>query len=588
MPKFTSLRAKLIACFLALTLLPLIASSVYGHVFTRAALSDSTLERSLNQVHLQAESIGGALRQVQGDALYLGALRSLNMLRQQTAPAASTLWRRELEQDLLVLASVRPMYGALRLLDADGREIAGVRVSDQRVNIITDLQERADAAYFRQTMALPPDGVYVSPFHGQEAGAGGVPALHYGLRLPDGVWVIDVYAGWVLRSLPERHSGDTWLLLDGAGQLLVYPEGFDGQSIAADIPAILAQGRGMVETDASVYVFESIFPAGSLPDAQRWIVLRHTPSALVYASIHQFYGLTAAFVGGAALLAVVLALAISRVLVIPVKRLERMAARFGHDGAAPPLPPDLPNDEIGALTRTFVTMAAELEGKRQQERRLIERLIHVQEEERKLVAFDLHDGLIQQLVGARFYLDTCFESASPAANEAQTRIQRGCAALTEAIVEGRRIIEGLRPAALDDLGLTAAIQEIAQTTASAAGWQLTLELERLPTEPEKSIAVTLYRIAQEALNNARKHAHAHHVCVVLRNGGGIALVVVDDGIGFDFGQISADERGLGITTMRERAHLIGGTCHIMTKRGEGTRVEVHVPAALPIVGKGGA
>jgi len=283
------------------------------------------------------------------------------------------------------------------------------------------------------------------------------------------------------------------------------------------------------------------------------------------------------------LLAVALALTTSYVLVNPIKQLELVAARFGRDGVTPQLPQRLTNDEVGRLTSTFYHMAYELESKRKEERRLIERLISAQEEERKLVAFDLHDGLLQQLVGARFYLGNCQEQFGNRFPEFNTSIQQGCDALTEAIVEGRRIIEGLRPAALDDLGLAAAIEEIAQSTSKAAGWSLTLDIQPLPLEPEKTVGVTLYRIAQEALNNTRKHASARHVNVSLHNGSGIFLSITDDGIGFDPLKIDpgdgpdSEGRGLGITTMRERASLIDGHCSIRSAHGQGTQVEVVVP-----------
>jgi two-component system NarL family sensor kinase len=289
---------------------------------------------------------------------------------------------------------------------------------------------------------------------------------------------------------------------------------------------------------------------------------------------------------GAAMFAVLLAMLTSTLLVNPIRQLERLAAQFGHTGVTPQFPVSLPRDEIGSLTSTFFNMAHELEDKRNQERRLIERLIYAQEEERKLVAYDLHDGLLPQLVGARFYLSN---TETEDAALTQLNIRRGCDALTEAIVEGRRIIEGLRPAALDDLGLAAAIEEIARTVSDMAGWSLTLDIQPLPVEPDKTVGVTVYRIAQEALNNARKHANAQHVSVALHNGNAIVLTIEDDGVGFDVKAApngsEGESRGLGITTMRERASLIDGQCIIHSRPGGGTNVEVYVP--LTFVGQNG-
>lgn len=575
--QLTSLRQKLVLCCLLLTLIPLTAIAIYGHFFTTSSLSQQALERSIHQVHLQAESIASALRQVEGDAMYLSALRSLSMLRQQSTPEQVALWTREVGQDLLVLASVRPMYYGIRLINADGDEIVGVRAEDERVSLIGDLQNRRGTPYFDTTLRLPQNRVYVSPFQAQDTS--GAPYIHYAIRLPDGVLVIDLHAGWLLRALPAHPGADTWALIDQDAHFLVYPDGFDPAAVAQDIPRMLLGGRS-IQTAQSVYVYDTVYPTANPDDGIFWVIFRHTPTYVLYASISNFYNVALLLFVIAATVAVILALFISRLLVGPVKQLEAMTVQFGRDGIAPPLPEHLPGDEIGALTRAFVDTAHELEGKRQQEHRLIERLFHVQEEERKLISYDLHDGPIQQMVGARIYLTNCLNAAPALDGEARDYLERGAAALSGAIIEGRRIIEGLRPAALDDLGLVAAIEELAQGTARAAGWDLMLDIGVLPTEPEKTIAGALYRIAQEALNNARNHACARHVRVSLHNGAGIQLSITDDGVGFDPDALSRDGRGLGMATMRERASLINGTCEIRSQHLRGTCVEVCVPATL--------
>jgi signal transduction histidine kinase len=576
-----SLRLKLIVSCLLLTLIPLSAIGIYGHVFTTSSLSQQALERSIHQVHLQAESILSALRQVQGDALYLSALRSLKMLHQQTQVDQQALWTREVGQDLLVLASVRPMYYAIRLIDADGDEIIGVRAVEDRVSLIDDPQNRRAAPYFRETMRLEPNEVYVSPFQTQDSS--GVPYIHYAVRLPDGVLVIDLHAGWLLRSLPEHPGSDTWALINQDGHFLVYPDGFDPRTIVSDVPKMLQGGRSSFETATSVYAYETIYPTDNRTDDNFWVIFRHTPTDVLYASVNDFYHIAFLLLVIGMTFAVVLAIFVSQVLVGPVKQLEEMTLEFGRTGIAPPLPERLPDDEIGALTRAFVDTARELEGKRRQEHRLIERLIRAQEEERKLLAYDLHDGLIQQMVGARFYLNISRDQCMQQPSDVNVSLQHGCDALSGAIVEARRIIEGLRPAALDDLGLTAAIEEIAMQTAEAAGWQLTLDLRPLPTEPDMTVTVTLYRIAQEALSNARKHAHAEHVTVSLHNGSGIYLSIHDDGVGFDPAALGKDGRGLGITTMQERASLLGGRCEINSQPGYGTQIDVFVPCNLQTI-----
>ena len=219
---------------------------------------------------------------------------------------------------------------------------------------------------------------------------------------------------------------------------------------------MLSGQAGRFETSDSVFVYDAVHPSDATPD-RFWVIYRQTPKSLLYADVTTFYTITTAVILGAVMLALALSLVASEQILKPLLGLERQAAAFGHGGPAPALPERLSRDEVGALTRTFCEMAQELERKRSQEHRLIEKLINAQEEERKLVAYDLHDGLIQQLVGARLYLTNCCEQCRARRRRRVQRRQAAAAeALTEAIIEGRRIVEGLRPAALDDLGLTVA------------------------------------------------------------------------------------------------------------------------------------
>ena len=217
---------------------------------------------------------------------------------------------------------------------------------------------------------------------------------------------------------------------------------------------------------------------------------------------------------------------------------------------------------------------------RRQLSELLSRVITAQEEERKLVAYDLHDGLIQVLVGARLHLNNylLLREQNPAA--AQEALERAVAELQRAIREGRRLIQGLRPTVLDDLGLALAVREMAEGMAREHGWQLELSLE-VPGRLAPEVEITAFRIVQEALSNVRKHAHARHVTVRLWVARGrLYGLIQDDGQGFDLQ--SVDERdqdtpAVGLHSMRERARLIGGTWHITSRPGQGTTIEFWIP-----------
>lgn len=214
-------------------------------------------------------------------------------------------------------------------------------------------------------------------------------------------------------------------------------------------------------------------------------------------------------------------------------------------------------------------------------RRLLSRLITVLEDERRRIAHDLHDHLGQQLTALRLHLNALFSSKSKPdwrrkaeiVDELTAQIDRDLSFLAWE----------LRPAALDDLGLAAALERFVHEWSGNYG----IEAEFLSSEFEghplsRDLEISLYRIAQEALNNVYKHAHAARASVMLRRrGGDIVLVVEDDGVGFDLTvEASGPTSGrLGLIGMQERAALLGGTFTLESKPGKGATVLVQVPAA---------
>jgi signal transduction histidine kinase len=137
----------------------------------------------------------------------------------------------------------------------------------------------------------------------------------------------------------------------------------------------------------------------------------------------------------------------------------------------------------------------------------------------------------------------------------------------------------LRPSALDDFGLAAALERLAETFAERSGIETSIETnldERLRPEVE----TTLYRVAQEALTNVLKHADATQVSIVLsKHGGWVAATVDDDGRGFATSEVRDD--ALGLVGMRERLELVGGTLSIESAEGSGTTIAAQVPLTAP-------
>jgi PAS domain S-box-containing protein len=209
-------------------------------------------------------------------------------------------------------------------------------------------------------------------------------------------------------------------------------------------------------------------------------------------------------------------------------------------------------------------------------RALLNDIITAQEEERRRIARELHDETAQSLTSLLVGLRAVEESQGIAqARETAGALRTSVAAALESV---KRIARGLRPSILDDLGLEEALERLGVEMARVHGFSVDLQVTgaRLPRLPEAT-EVALYRIAQEALTNAGKHAAAKSVSVIVhRNHVTVRLVIEDDGKGFD---VTAALSGgqLGLVGMRERAHLVGGSVSVESSRGRGTTIGVKVP-----------
>ncbi len=214
---------------------------------------------------------------------------------------------------------------------------------------------------------------------------------------------------------------------------------------------------------------------------------------------------------------------------------------------------------------------------------LLRRLVTAQEDERRRISRELHDGLGQELTALILGLKA-LEQAIPETTPGHTRLREVEAIVNRIGRETHDLAIDLRPTALDDLGLGTALATYVarwseRTGIAAAFERLGLEGTRLPLEVETAV----YRVVQEALNNVAKHAAARHVSVIVeRSGVELTALVEDDGRGFapDPRSAGSDPRQLGLLGMRERIGLIGGTLLIESGEGVGTTLRARIPLAL--------
>ncbi len=215
---------------------------------------------------------------------------------------------------------------------------------------------------------------------------------------------------------------------------------------------------------------------------------------------------------------------------------------------------------------------------------LAQKLALVQEEERRLVGLDLHDGLTQILLSANMHLNTFTALTNIADEPAGTEISLAHTRLQEAIQEVRRVVSELRPTELEDFGLVDGLRQYATKVAQAEKWQLLFSADLDAGRIATAVETAVFRIVQEALTNIRKHARSRQVRLSLTAVDGQLIIQIEDwGAGFDVTRLGNENNRLGLVGMKERAALLGGELFIESKPGQGTQIRVEIPLAKTAV-----
>ncbi|HNT57046.1 MAG TPA: response regulator [Syntrophales bacterium] len=234
-----------------------------------------------------------------------------------------------------------------------------------------------------------------------------------------------------------------------------------------------------------------------------------------------------------------------------------------------------------AIDRTRTITA--LQESRSQLRRLSARLLEAQETERKRLSRELHDSLGSTLTAVRYALEQKVSAMSPLeeAPDGMT-LEQIIEMVKVAVEETQRITSSMRPSVLDDLGLAQALRSLGREFSEILE---NVEIETQMCDEEdipESLKIVVYRIAQEALNNAAKHSGAQKILLTTgKTENGFALLVIDDGCGFEpaafLGAGEDSEGGMGLQNMRERAEISNGFFQIRSEKGKGTAIRVDWP-----------
>jgi len=302
-------------------------------------------------------------------------------------------------------------------------------------------------------------------------------------------------------------------------------------------------------------------------------------------------------------LSFLIAILMSKNIVRPLKALTLASERIASGDLATPVG-GLGSDEILKLSNSFDDMrsklkeslerimtqnlelenrvalrTAQIRASRQQIEDLLKKIIRSQEDERKRIARDLHDTILQDVAAFLIKLDVC--KLEPGLRTVDS-IDEMRQIVTNTIDNIHTVIKDLRPTILDDLGINAAIRWLMDRHLVSKGIACDFRVETAVKRLPPAVEITVFRILQEAMVNIARHSNARNVTVTVgAKGSSLEITVVDDGGGFDFSELvrtpSENGRGLGLLGMKERASLINGRLAVISLLGVGTEVNLTVP-----------
>lgn len=373
-------------------------------------------------------------------------------------------------------------------------------------------------------------------------------------------------------------------VLSQSGTALIEPaqvrrefQGFGGQGLPRSL---------LITSDASRD--QVTLSYAQVPGADRTLVTVEPWSLVMMPAFYYQLVLVALLVAGTLLSLSMLSVSIGRII-RPITDLARTAKDAIPGSVFYPVPERGPV-ELRSLTASFNQMVIQLAGQQTTLRQYAQKALLSQEEERQRLSHELHDGTVQELVGLAQRLELCRGEMDSDPAQAKRRLDelRGLAQHT--LNEVRQISNALRPSILQDLGLSAALQVLCadlerEAPAVACSCHLNDSQERIQPGQTRRLApemeLAIFRVAQEALTNIRRHAQdATEVCVELELGeGGLELDVRDNGRGTGRPDINQLVRGghLGYAGMYERARLFGGTLEVESAPESGTRVRMNLP-----------
>lgn len=261
----------------------------------------------------------------------------------------------------------------------------------------------------------------------------------------------------------------------------------------------------------------------------------------------------------------------------PIRDLEDVASRVWEgDFGARVDHSAIADNQVLRVGSMFNLLLDGLASDRERMRALAAEVIEVGDRERAVLARELHDSTAQHLTALLLQISAAARDCEdPVLRERLLAARDSAQEITE---EVRLLSHSVHPRVLDDLGLVAALQKLARDSSHGTGIDVEVEAPAAAPRLPQPVASTLYRIAQESVHNAVKHASPRNVRLVVQQDPETArLEVLDDGCGFDLQEAQQRRPGMGLRSMRERVSLVDGTLDIRTAPGNGTTITASIP-----------
>jgi signal transduction histidine kinase len=224
----------------------------------------------------------------------------------------------------------------------------------------------------------------------------------------------------------------------------------------------------------------------------------------------------------------------------------------------------------------------DLAQREEQVRRLAEHMLHVEEIERRRISRELHDEAGQSLLCIRLQIELIEQALPEEEGESRAKLREARDLTERTILEMRRLIAALSPAVLEQLGLGAALRQLVNRFQRLHPCRVRLQLSKMGTLPQQ-LEIIAYRLVQECFNNIGKHAAATHVNISFASADGrLKLSVEDNGVGFNIQEALAKRESFGLSGMRERVALLGGSFHVDSRtegNKRGTKISIELPIA---------